>query len=94
MPSLWVLAIRDGTLRAEVSVVLSNKAQAGILERACTYGIPARHIPYSSTLAGRTEYDQLLTAELEGHGVDLVLLIGYMRLLSKEFVERWRDRYL
>lgn len=42
----------------------------------------------------RAEFDRLVEAELIAHGIELLALAGYMRLLSSEFVERWRGRIL
>ncbi|GBG24838.1 Phosphoribosylglycinamide formyltransferase [Hondaea fermentalgiana] len=86
-------AIAQGWINAEISVVVSNKTDAYILQRARNHGIPAvRH--GMKGLKSRTEFDALVTGTLEEHKVDLVLLIGYMRILSDEFVARWQDKCL
>ena len=86
-------AIRDGRLPgAEIAVVLSNKADAPGLAKACELGLPAHHIP----VAGRTpvERDLEFIALLKEHSVDLVCLAGYMRILSPEFVAAFPNRIL
>lgn len=81
-------AIKAGTLNARVVVALSNKADAGILERARGEAIPAVHVPCKKGTA-RAEYDAMLTEVLKDYGVDLVMLVGFMRILSPEFCREW-----
>ena len=71
-------AIGSGELNAEVSVVLSNQKNAYILERAENHNVPAVFIPHKGKY--REEFDAKITAVLQEHGVDLVLLIGFMRI--------------
>ena len=85
-------AIGSGELNAEVSVVLSNQKKAYILERAENHNVPAVFIPHKGKY--REEFDAEITAVLQEHGVDLVLLIGFMRILSAEFCGRWQNRLL
>lgn len=73
-------------------VVCSNKASAYILERAKNHKLEAVHI--SSKGLERAEYDSKVSDVLEEHDVGLVLLIGYMRILSDEFVRKWKGRVL
>lgn len=89
-------ALRD--LNAVVVVTMSDKADAPILQRARDCGVArVKHIP-SKTPDGfrrtRDDYDAALTEELLDAGVDLVLLVGWMRILSSSFVARWRNRCL
>ena len=85
-------AINRGALNAKISIVLSNKSDSGILGRAQEHGLPHKHIP----LLGRAReaYDEEVTRTLEQHGVQLVLMIGYMRIVSPAFTDRWNDRCL
>ena len=85
-------AIASGELNAEVSVVLSNRKNAYILNRAKNHDIPAVFIPHSGKT--REEFDNEMTAVLKENQIDLVLLIGFMRILSSEFCREWRDRLL
>ena len=85
-------AITSGDLNAEVSVVISNRKNAYILERAEKHGVPAVFISHKGKT--RVEFDTEMTSALNEHGVDLVLLIGFMRILSAEFCNTWRDRLL
>jgi len=85
-------AIGSGKLNAEVSVVLSNQKNAYILERAENHNVPVVFTSHKGK--SRKEFDAELTAILQEHGVNLVLLIGFMRILSTEFCRRWQDRLL
>ncbi len=85
-------AINAGQLDAEVSVVVSNRESAYILERAKSHGVPTFFIPHKGK--AREEFDREMTAAMQNHGVELVLLIGFMRILSAEFCRNWHDRIL
>jgi phosphoribosylglycinamide formyltransferase-1 len=85
-------AMAEGSLDVEIAVVISNKAEAQILERAAKYGVKTLHI--DATGLKRAEYDERVSAALQEAGVELVLLIGYMRIVTAEFVEAWRGRLL
>lgn len=85
-------AIKAGRLNAEIACVISNRRDAYALERARQNGIEAIFLdPKGKTAA---EYDMEIAAELERRKVDLVLLIGYNKFLSPEFVNRFRNRVM
>lgn len=78
-------AIAEGLLPgAEIAVVLSNKDDAPGLVAARELGLKALAIP--SAGKKRAEHDALMIASLKEHGVELVCLAGYMRIISAEFV--------
>ena len=85
-------AVSAGELDADVAVVISNQAGAYILERAEINNVSAFFIPHKGKK--REEFDGEITAVLEEHSVDLVLLIGFMRILSSEFCRAWQDKIL
>ncbi len=85
-------AAERGDLAVEPVAVVSNRRKAPIVDYARETGLAATHV--SAKDRERAEFDALVTAELEKHGVELVLMIGYMRIVSPEFVERWRGRLL
>lgn len=78
--------IEDGTLQAKVVCVISNKADAFALERAKRHGIPA-HILDHRTHASREAYDIALVDLLRSHGVQLVVLAGFMRIVTRVILE-------
>ncbi|SVB31877.1 uncharacterized protein METZ01_LOCUS184731 [marine metagenome] len=79
-------------LDAEITVVISNKAKAYILERAQKHNVSAFFISHKDKT--REEFDTEMTVVLKDHKVDLVLLVGFMRILSAEFCRKWQDRIL
>ena len=84
--------VSAGELDADVAVVISNRTGAYILERAEINNVPAFFISHKGKK--REEFDGEITAVLKEHSVDLVLLIGFMRILSPEFCRVWQDRIL
>jgi len=85
-------AVSAGKLDADVAVVISNRTGAYILERAEINNVSAFFISHKGKK--REEFDGEITAVLKKHSVDLVLLIGFMRILSPEFCRVWQDRIL
>ena len=86
-------ATADPAFPAEIILVLSNRPGAMGLERAAKAGIPTRVIDHKD-FADRAAFDAEMTAALEAAGTELVCLAGFMRLLSDEFVDHWRDRMI
>ncbi len=85
-------AVRARTVDAELAIVISDKPIAPILDRARLYKVPTQFI--DPTGLTREQYDARVSAELHNSSVELVLLIGYMRILSSGFVDEWRGRLL
>ena len=77
----------------EVRAVVSNRPQAEGLAWARSQGIPALALDHK-THASREAFDDTLAAEIERLGPDLVLLAGFMRILSPGFIERFPRRIL
>jgi formyltetrahydrofolate-dependent phosphoribosylglycinamide formyltransferase len=75
-------------LNARIVMVISNKPGAGILDKAASAGVRHALVQNKSRAAFDAEVSQLL----QGEGVDLVLLAGYMRILSPSFCRAWRGR--
>lgn len=87
-----VEAIAQHRLPASIEIVISNKANAPILERALAYQLPAQWVDGSGLT--REAYDANISALLHEHGVQLVVLIGYMRILSDGFVNEWENKII
>jgi phosphoribosylglycinamide formyltransferase-1 len=86
-------AIGDGRLRASIAVVISNVPTAAGLERAAAARLATCVMPHRDW-PSRTAYDQALAATLRDHGVDLVCLAGFMRVLSPAFIAAFPNRIL
>jgi len=85
-------SIDQKKLSATVEVVISNSSNAYILERAANHNIPNYFISHSDKT--RKQFDDEISALLKKYKVDLVLLIGFMRILSAEFCNEWKMRIL
>tara|TARA_Y100000310_G_scaffold109945_1_gene108419 strand:+ start:9475 stop:10089 length:615 start_codon:yes stop_codon:yes gene_type:complete len=85
-------AISSKELKVEISVLISNKKEAYALERASKAGVRAVFI--DSNGKDREGYDKELAGEIDKYEVDLILLIGYMRLLSGWFVDKYNDKII
>jgi len=84
--------IATGTVDASIAVVISNRPEAQGLETARLRGLNAVCIP--SKGLDREIYDRMLVDELRRHGVELVCLAGFMRLLSAWFIRQFPNRIL
>jgi phosphoribosylglycinamide formyltransferase-1 len=87
-----IAAIQQQRLAATLTCVISNKESAVILQHAREADILAFYIDPNGL--SRTAYDSLLTTELQRHQVDLIVLIGYMRILSTDFVITWHNKII
>src|SRR5229473_8392386 len=79
---------------AEIVVVISNRADAGGLERAKASGIPTMSIESKPFGKERAAFEAVLQSALDQHKVELICLGGFMRLFTAEFVQRWYGRML
>ncbi len=76
-----------------ISAVISNKADAFGLQRAARAGIPTLVIDHKQ-YPDRQSFDQRLIQEIDGFAPQLVVLAGFMRILSAEFVQHYAGRVL
>jgi phosphoribosylglycinamide formyltransferase 1 len=86
-------AVEAKKLDAKIELVLSNKADAYGLVRAQNHGIPIEVLEHKS-FPSREAYDQTVVDLLRGRGVELVVLAGFMRLLSPVFVKAYSNRIM
>ncbi|KTD23748.1 phosphoribosylglycinamide formyltransferase [Legionella lansingensis] len=85
-------AINHQELAATIEVVISNKIDAPILERATNFGI--KSVFANPEGLSRQAFDFYLSNLLKEHRVELVVLIGYMRILTPHFVANWQNRVI
>jgi phosphoribosylglycinamide formyltransferase-1 len=78
---------------AEIAVVVSNRPDAGGLAKAAAAGIQTAVVDHKA-YPDRPSFEDAIDAVLAAHGVELVCLAGFMRLLTPGFVMRWHDRML
>jgi phosphoribosylglycinamide formyltransferase-1 len=88
-----VEAAKDPSYPAEIALVLSNRPGAAGLAFAQAHGIATAVLDHKEH-ASRESFDFALDAKLKAAAIDLVCLAGFMRLLTEDFVEGWRDRMI
>lgn len=86
-------AMHAGNLPIELCAVISNRAQAAGLQRARDAGIAAEVINHQG-YADRESFDRALAARVDDFHPDLIVLAGFMRVLSRWFIERYRGRLM
>ena len=87
-----VAAIKDGRLDASVELVVSNNKKALILEKARKHGIDSFFVSHKNK--SRVSFDKEISERLKEKEVDLILLIGFMRILSDVFVSEWSGKII
>ncbi len=88
-----ISAAEQDDFPAAISLVLSNVADAAGLDHARSRGIDTAIVDHRD-FDDRPAFEEELTRVLDDHGVELVCLAGFMRLLTETFVDRWRDHLI
>jgi phosphoribosylglycinamide formyltransferase-1 len=91
-------ACREGQIQAEVVLVVSDKPEAGGMQRARDLGLPVALVDAAGLRRegrfNRSDFEAELEVQIKAHGADLVILAGFMRVLSGAFVARHPGRIL
>jgi phosphoribosylglycinamide formyltransferase-1 len=85
--------IQAGKLDARIKAVISNNSKAFCLERARKHNIPAIHLSHKM-FDTQDEFDEKLLSILKEKEVDLVILAGYMKILSPKVIRTYRNKIL
>ena len=89
-----LIAARDaGSLPVNIAAVISNRPDAAGLETAAKAGIATHYIDHKA-FAGREAFDAALAECIDGFAPDLVVLAGFMRILSEGFVRHYEGRLM
>ena len=88
-----ITASRSPDFPAEVALVLTNKADSPGLKRVVTERF-ARVIVSHNNYHNRATFDAALQTQLEDHDIEIVCLAGFLRILTAEFVNRWRGKMI
>ncbi len=88
-----IKAHKIGSIKGNLVLVISDKPDAYALIRAKKAGIKALFID-PAQFSGRESFDREVVRELKAHKIDLVVLAGYMRILSKHFIDAFNNRIL
>lgn len=83
---------KEESIPVEITAVISNRKSALILEKGRSMGVGVQTLFISAKNLTREQYDAECTSVLQRSGVDIVILVGYMRILSKSFCEFWANR--
>lgn len=83
--------IQNGVVDASISIVISNKPDAKGLDFAKEHGIKTSVIE-QKTFNSKEDYESEIAAQLESHGIELVVLAGYMRVLGGGFIHRFEGK--
>lgn len=86
-------AAANAAFPAKIVRIISNEPDAGGLERAAAAGISTAVVPHRD-YPDRDSFESSLSKEIRSSGAELVVLAGFMRLLTATFVEEWRDRLI
>lgn len=84
-------SLLEARLPAEVCAVISNDPAAKGLATAASHGVATAVVDHRAH-ANRTDFDAALAQAIDAHRADLVVLAGFMRVLTEDFVNRYRDR--
>ena len=85
--------IEQGKIAGRVTAVIANQADAFGLQRAKDAGIPAIYIDHKA-FASREQFDQQMCQAIDEYAPDLIVLAGFMRILSTQFVQHYQGRML
>jgi len=85
--------IDNGNIKAEISAVISNRADANGLKRAKKAGIDTITLEHTH-FSNRASFDQSLAQIISSYNPDLIVLAGFMRILSDDFVEQFQGKLI
>lgn len=83
----------DEDMPVTIGLVISNRPNAAGLKRASAAGIPSAVVDHT-TYEDRAAFDSALEAAVKRAGCTFICLAGFMRILTDDFVRRWRDRMI
>jgi len=86
-------AIEDGKIEGEIKMVISDHPKACALKRAQQYYIETRYIDFKE-FKNREDYDKEIIKTLKEKKIDLVVLAGYMRILSPYFIKAYQNKIM
>lgn len=86
-------AIKKGYLNAEIMVVISNKKDANALDRASKEGIDTVFVD-PAAFKERSSFDQEILEILKRYNIELIILAGYMRIITKVLIDAYRNRIM
>jgi phosphoribosylglycinamide formyltransferase-1 len=88
-----IKAIKEGKIGGRISIVISDNRDAFVLERAKQNNIETEYINFKN-FKNRNDYDKKIIECLKEKDVDLVVLAGYMRILSSYFIKMYKNKII
>ena len=85
--------IAEGKLNVEIAVVVSDHKEAFALERAAKAGIPTAVVERKGC-KDKAEFEDKIDAALRDKGAEVVVLAGFMRILTGHFISRWENKII
>lgn len=89
--SAIIQAVKKGKLKANLSLLVCDNPQAGAIQRARRAGIKVALVKRAD-FPNKNDFEQEIIGELKENKIDLIAMAGYMRILSPEFVLRYKDK--
>lgn len=86
-------AIEEGKIEGRITIVISDNPDAYALKRAKQYNIDTRYINFKE-FKNREDYDKEIIKALEEKKIDLIVLAGYMRIISPDFIKMYKNRIM
>jgi phosphoribosylglycinamide formyltransferase-1 len=86
-------ACRDGRIHGDITIVIGDRDEAAGVEIARELGLNATVVPWKA-FPDRTAFERALTDVLEKHGAEVVVLAGFMRVLTPEFTQAFAGRLI
>lgn len=88
-----IIECHNGRIPAQAVVVISNNPQAGAIAKARNYGVRVE-VADRKTFPGKTEFEAAISQHLGNYKIDYVVLAGFMRILSPEFVRHYQGKII
>ena len=89
-----VKAIKYNKINALPAIVISNNSNAAGLDKATELNIPTRYIDHRKFSGNREAFEKRLHSLLQDEKIDIICLAGFMRILTKSFIDQWNNKIL
>ncbi len=89
----FIDAVSNGTLPAQIAVVVSNRPGVKGLERAAASNIPTEIVDHTA-FSDRLDFDTALAKSIDKYQPNIVILAGFMRILTPDFIRRYKGKML
>ncbi len=87
-------AIKYNKINALPAIVISNNSNAAGLDKAADLDIPTRYIDHRKFSGNREAFEKRLNNLLQDEKIDIICLAGFMRILTKSFIDQWNNKIL